>query len=310
MKPEAKVHAALWAGIAGGLVVAALAAVERPARLDRDTVALVDDVPVPRARYEDALAALAAQERGPKLDAARRRALLDALVDEELLVARGLELGLGRADPAARRRLAQLVEEHAVSRDGPLEPSDDELAAFRAAHERELGRSPTYEVEAVLVPGDGAAVEARAEAVAERWRGGESRDQLERELGAPPRVAVPRAPLPDGALREYLGPTAARVASTLEIGEVSDPIRGAGGYRVVRLVARAEGGPRPASEIAEAVRSLWRREARRERVSRYVRELRDGARVDVDTDASDDRHAISSEALARARRARGNGAMD
>ncbi len=65
--------------------------------LPDDVVALVNGTPVRLADYERAVVALASDRREP-LEDEDRRYVLDRLVDEELLVQRGLELGFARLD--------------------------------------------------------------------------------------------------------------------------------------------------------------------------------------------------------------------
>ncbi len=64
--------------------------------------------------YERVLAALAADSRNPVDDADKRR-LLDRLIDEELLVQRGLELGLASSDGAVRKAVAGAMIESIVA---------------------------------------------------------------------------------------------------------------------------------------------------------------------------------------------------
>src|SRR5262249_59790115 len=63
-------------------------------------------------------------------DEALRRHVLDRLIDEELLVQRGLELGLARVDPRVRRELAAAVVTEAVTEGDHGEPTADDLRAF------------------------------------------------------------------------------------------------------------------------------------------------------------------------------------
>ncbi|HKA14867.1 MAG TPA: peptidylprolyl isomerase, partial [Myxococcota bacterium] len=85
--------------------------------------------------------------------------------------------------------------------------------------------------------------------------------------------------LPIAKLREYLGPTAAHAAESLDVGAASDPQRSASGYHVLVLLDRSPGGAPPLSEVSEQVRAELRRRASERALRSYLDDLR--ARADV-----------------------------
>ena len=97
--------------------------------LPADTVARINGVPIRAEEYRRALDAVAGDRRDEP-DEALRRHVLDRLIDEELLVQRGLELGLARVDPRVRRELATAVVAEAVTEGDQGEPTRDDLQAF------------------------------------------------------------------------------------------------------------------------------------------------------------------------------------
>jgi len=99
----------LLAGLALGAALGASGIVLRPASdaLPDDALAVVGEAVVLRADYDRALSSLEAQ--GRPVDVAARRRLRDRLVDEELLVQYGVELGLVGSDPRVRSTLSAAV---------------------------------------------------------------------------------------------------------------------------------------------------------------------------------------------------------
>jgi len=77
--------------------------------------------------------AVATDKRDP-LTAEDRAHVLERLIEEELLVQRGLTLGLARQDRRVRADLTATVIDGVVSDASEGEPSDDELTAFYAAN--------------------------------------------------------------------------------------------------------------------------------------------------------------------------------
>jgi len=99
----------------------------------------------------------------------------------------------------------------------------------------------------------------------------------------------PVAPVPTGlvqasVLRTYLGPTAARAAMDLEIGDVSEPLKASGGFYVVRLREIAKAERPPLKSVRDGVRALVLQERRRKRVDEAVAQLRSRGGVTINED--------------------------
>jgi len=232
--------------LAGGMLVGAAAAVFYIARVPDKAVPVgdvaiwVNDRPISRESYGQALAAVAGDRKDGKLRAEDRQRVFDRLVDQELLIDRAIELGLHERDPQIRNQLTTAMIDFLV-----LQAADDARAAresdLREFHRREsfrFERNPVYRI----------AVEGSA------------------------------MPLPDGFLlakeiEQRLGPTAASKVTELEMG-ASATIASPSGDVVVTLLERRGGGVAPFEEAHEAVEAAYLR-ARSEAA---VREFLDAAR--------------------------------
>jgi parvulin-like peptidyl-prolyl isomerase len=274
----------LIGGAALGAVLAA-AGLSAPSgeRLPADVVAVVNDAGIRRDDYARMVEAVAADRREP-LSAEDRQRVLDRLIDEELLVQRGLALDLPRVDRRVRADLTQTVIDGIASQAGDREPSDDELRAFYESHRDFFAGPGRLRVRQVFVrvtaPSDPAAL-ARADQAAQRLRAGEALDAVQAALGDPPLAPLPDTALPPGKLRDYLGPTALRRALELEIGEVSDPVRSGTGYHVLQVVERQPDAAPEFADIRPQVLSELRRQEGEEALRRYLDELRGGAEIRV-----------------------------
>jgi parvulin-like peptidyl-prolyl isomerase len=274
--------------VAGALVGAALAAAGLTASahsgaLPAGVVALVNGQPIGTEDYARMLQAVASDKRDP-LSADDRQHVLDRIIEEELLVQRGLDLGLARQDRRVRADLITTVIDGVVSDANEREPSDDEVAAFFTANRDFFAGPGRIRVRQVFVrvttPSDPAA-QARAEEAARRLRGGESFDAVAAALGDPPLSTLPDAPLPPSKLRDYVGPTALRAALELGVGEVSDPVRSGTGYHVLQVVERQPDAVPALDEIRPQVVAEFRRRAGERALREYLDELRASATVVV-----------------------------
>jgi parvulin-like peptidyl-prolyl isomerase len=252
--------------------------------LPADLVARVNGQPIRSDEYERLLAALDADRRAPIDDAARRH-VLDRLIDEELLVQRGLDLGLVRRDRRLRAGVTGAVIASVVGAPGQDEITDKQLQAFyeeNGAFFRRTGRLRVRQI-FIRADGDGASSRSldRAREAARRWRAGEDFASLSAALGDAPLAPLPDALLPAAKLRDYLGPTVARAALELGGGEISEPIRSGGGFHVVQVVERDDGTLAPFAEVREQVRAEYRRRADERALRAYLDDLRRDAEIVV-----------------------------
>lgn len=274
----------LIAGLLAGLAAALFGLIgsDRTAdRLPPDAVARVGGDLIPRAAYEQALAAVAADKREP-LTAADRRRILERLVDEALLVRHGLDLDLVRRTPALRDRLVTTVLQN-VRAEADARGFDE--AALRAFHERHAGRfrgPDLLHLRVLRVPD-----RVRAEAALAAWRGGAGFEDLRAGYDSGG-VPVPDGPLPAGKLRDYLGPAPVDAAAGLDAGEIGGPVPVAGGYVVLKLVARRAADTPPFAEVEEAVRHEMRRRAAEALLEERLTALRERYRIVVADDPADD----------------------
>jgi len=278
--------ALLALGAAVGLAVAAAGLVSAPRgapSLPDDAIATVNGALVRRADYDRALGALASDRRGGLADGDKRR-VLDRLVDEELLVQRAFELGLAQRDRRVRSDLVTAVLEAVTNEADQHEATDAEVERFFAENRDYFTAPGRMQVEQVFVRAAGdldPEALARAREAAARLAAGESAESVQRDVGPGPVAPLPNGLLPAAKLREYLGPAALDALRGLPGGAVAEPVRAAGGYHVLRLVA-AEPGTVPSLEaVRDEVRAELRRRAGDDALRRYLAELRGRAQIRV-----------------------------
>ena len=253
-----------------------------------DAVAMVNGETVAREEYERAIAALTVDRRSPLADAERRH-VVDRLVDEELLIQRALDLELVRRDRRLRGELVSVMVQSVVSEVADVEPTEAELAAFYAANRdyfAEPGRVRLRQIVIDAGPDANGGGLSRALAGRARLLAGAPFERVRDELGAVEIAPLPDALLPPAKLREYLGPTAARAALELSPGDVSEPVRSATGYHVLKLVEREAARVPTLDEVEAEVRAEYRRRAGEQALRRYLDELKRSAVIRVAADAS------------------------
>ena len=272
----------LAVGATLGLAAALWGALGQPGfgRPGRDAIATVEGVDVSRADYERALGALAADKRTPLTTADARRAL-DRLIDEELLVQRGLDLGLGTSDLAVRKAVVDAMVQFAAAGTAGRKPDEDELRAFYAGRPGLVRTAPQVRVHVVSFPsGDRDSVEAMRAAL----RSGRDFDGAARSAGGEA-VIVPDMLLPAQKLGDYAGPAVRDAAIALKPGEAAGPIDAGGVPTFVLSLDRRDGSAPPFEAVRDVVAEEWRRRQAEMALDQYLAGLRRTAKIRYASDA-------------------------
>ncbi len=274
--------ALLAIGAIVGLAAALWGALGQPGLRDlhTDAVATVDDVAIARADYERALGALAADKRSPLTRADQRRAL-DRLIDEELLVRRGLDLGLGTSDLAVRKALVEAMVQFASAEAAGRDPDEQELRRFHAERPELLQSAPGLRVKVVNFPSRDA---AQVAAMRGALRAGRDFDAAALAAGAEA-VVVPDVLLPSARIAGYAGPTVADTALALAPGDVAGPLDIAGVPTFVQLREGRAGTVPPFDQVRDLVAEEWRRRQAEAALSQYLAQLRRQSRIRYAADA-------------------------
>jgi len=286
MRARGSVLLAIGAGAGVALAATGLVAssVTRGRGLPPGAVARVNGALVRGDDYTRSLDALERDRRAGR-EPADRRLVLDRLIDEELLVQRGLELGLARQDARVRRDLTGAVIDAVVTEQEDEKPSEADLEAFYERERDFFARSGRLRVRQLWcragTAADAPSAEARARAAAASLRAGEDFAGVRARLGDPEIAPLPDALLSPAKLLDHLGPTALRAALELEAGAVSDPVRSATGYHVLQVIEREAEWVPPRAEIADEVVAEYRRRRGERALRAYLDGLRARAEVEI-----------------------------
>jgi peptidyl-prolyl cis-trans isomerase SurA len=263
------------------------------------------------------VAAVQAAKIGPdKIEAFLRdnnARILQEAVDDLLIIQRADDLGFKDPGPYVKEAIDQIKKENNLPTDEALreqlrregmtlddlkrsvarsmlkrqvlhkelEPkvtiAEADVKADYDARKEEYTRPATVHLQEILISGDDA--RARAIEVVTRARAGEDFAELARSLSASPTRGA-GGDLGSVNLKE-LSPAIQKAAGPLQPGEVSDPVAGADGFRLLKLVSRTESGLIPLEEVKAQIRQRLMETRGNKAYDDYVDGLRKNAIVDV-----------------------------
>jgi hypothetical protein len=259
----------LLAGAMIGLVVAGYGILRQtdPATdLPDSAIAAVNDTLIRRDAYERAL------ERMPTEDAFTAANLIEQLVDEELLVQRGVALGMTSTDLTVRAAIINSLVASITAEADAASPSDDTLEQHLADNAERFSFTARLHVEAW---------QSEAEPVAQAFISA-LRDDGTADTG---NDIAPIPDLPAGLvdiemLRNYLGPAISAAAAEMPVGSSALFAR-RGRWIVIRVVDKQREAVTDLASIRNRVLLDYRRSLADDMLSDYVDDLRQRADIRI-----------------------------
>ena len=234
-------------------------------------IAVVNGARIEEADYRRGVEALAADKRSP-LSQADRAHVLRRMIEEELLIQRGVSIGLLGSDRGVRAAIASAMIDSILADVAGESPTERELRAFHAENLAYFALPARVRVEALYFAGPDAP--ERAGAALAALRAGEPIEGVRERLGDRDLVALPDALLPATKLRDYLGPSVTAAALRLAPGQPSEPISTPDGYYLLRVREREGVRERSFEELRPQLEAEYARRAGDRALRGYLEDLR------------------------------------
>ncbi len=231
--------ALLALGAVAGLIMAASGLVERrsPAtsELPANAIARVGGQIITQERYSQVLNDLAADKRAP-LSAADRQFVIDRLIDEELLIQRGMELGLAESSPRIRKALASAVISQLTAEAEANLPDEEALRDLYDSDPDFFTSTARYRLHWLRIPAADEAAKLKAEEAYRQLSSGAVLAEVMQMTGLEHESILPDTLLPLSKIIDYLGPALAARVSMLKPGEYTKPMAGNGEIHILKLL--------------------------------------------------------------------------
>ncbi len=225
----------------------------------------------------------------------QRERVLEDMIDEELMVQRGLEADLASYDPEVRQALVNGVELQIFADVLAQQPTDEQLKSYYETHRNRYVRDGIMMMRDLVVPVEGSRTPDQATQVARDAVAGFRRsktidhalvDSLLKQYGlSDSRKLLDSGHIDTGNIFDFsakarLDPNVFTAATRLQPGQVSEPIVAAdGGVHVVVMIQRAPPLQRQYADVGNEVWADLKKEAQTQVRSANVKYLRSKANI-------------------------------
>lgn len=261
----------LAVGALAGLVAAGIGILRQATAdgdLPADVIASVNDTMIGREVYERALARLGARD----LSHNDRGRMIERLVDDELLVQRGVELGMTQSDTEVRAAIVNSLVASITAEADAANPDDDTLQAYLDDNAERFSYTSGLQVEAWQTD-----IEPLAQSFVSSLR--ETGDAAANDdIQAMPGLGDELLPVEE--LRDHLGPAITAAAAEMPDGSSAVFAR-RGRWLVVRVVAKERSYVSDLGPIRNRVLLDYRRYLADTMLRDYLDGLRDRADIRV-----------------------------
>jgi len=276
-------------GALAGLVLAATGLVDRwsgpgsqpGGSLPGFAVARVGETYIPRSRYVELLSDLETDKRTP-LTAEDRQFVLSRLIDEELLILRGMELGLPESSPPIRKAIAAAVIAQVATESDAMPPGEDALRQLYESDSEFFATTGRYQVRWWRLPGVAEDSALKAAAALAQLNMNVAAEEVERSSGMKREMILPEQMLPLSKIADYLGPELAQHVPAIEAGHYSLPIEADGSTNILFVVDRQAGALPDFEQLRPLLEAEYIRRAGDQALRDYLAWLRERTPVTVD----------------------------
>ena len=264
----------LGIGLIIGILLAALAIVEKNNITDQNWAAKIEDQLIPYERYQMQLEGLARDKRSP-LTNQDKEYVLERMIEEELLIKRAIDLGMLENNPMARGTIVQQMIKNIVTEGSRIEPQENELIEFFQENIGFFTKANRLRVRQIYFSQDDFADEAfiKANDAFIRLNKGENFEEVAIS-GSKSALKIPDTLMNLSKVREYIGPSLMREAQLLKPGYSSAPNKVSGGYKIIYLVDREDAIQPEYSNIRSAVLSEFLKRRDDQSLRKYLDNLK------------------------------------
>ncbi len=231
-------------------------------------VAKIDERAISKEKYEIYLESIA-QSRKTGLIESDPENILERMIDEELLIQRGIDLGLIENDSEIRSAIIQKMIASIIAETNDLRISRQDLEDFYSVNKDLFTPSPKLQLLKLSFDGNKKASGDQARNLLVAGNLSAAKLLAKNEV-----ISLPNILLPAMKIREYIGPSLTKIALGLEEGEVSNLIELEGNFHLLVPLQKIISSAPEFDDVYQEVESEYIRFKGEEMLDEYLDDLR------------------------------------
>ena len=231
-------------------------------------VAKIDERAISKEKYEMYLESIAQSRKTGLIDSDPDN-ILERMIDEELLIQRGIDLGMIENDSEIRSMIIQKMISSIISETNDLRISRQDLEGFYSANKDLFTPSPKLQLLKLSFDGSKQIAGEQARDLLIQGNLAGAKLLAENEV-----ISLPNVLLPAMKIREYIGPSLTQKALSLEEGEVSELIDLDGRLHLIVPLQKIISSAPKFEDVYQQVESEFIRFKGEELLDEYLDDLR------------------------------------
>ena len=231
-------------------------------------VAKIDDRAISKEKYEIYLESIAQSRKTGLIDSDPDN-ILERMIDEELLIQRGIDLGMIENDSEIRSAIIQKMIGSIIAETNDLRISRKDLEGFYSVNKDLFTPSPKLQLLKLSFDGNKKVAGERARDLLIQGNLAGAKLLAENEV-----ISLPNVLLPAMKIREYIGPSLTQMALSLEEGEVSELIEVDGSFHLLVPLQKIISSAPEFNDVYQEVESEFIRFKGEELLDEYLEDLR------------------------------------
>lgn len=247
---------------------------DKKQKLSDDVVALVDNHPILKSDLDLALKALS-MNKDNQITSEQIQLVKDRLIDEQLLLQRGIDLDLHQTSNPIRKLIVNSMIDNILSENNDFLIDDKNLKKFYNDNISFFLPSKELRLKLIFLKFRSQEEdEKRLDTIRERLINGDDFDIVSKEEGDTYLPKIPDTFLPERKLKDYIDPNLVKNAFNLKDGQITSEIETDKGYSFLYLVESEKGEPLPFENMRDKIKSEYKRRKDEEALLNYIEWLR------------------------------------
>ena len=231
-------------------------------------IAKIDERAISKEKFETYLESIAFSRKTGLIESDPEN-VLERMIDEELLIQRGIDLGMIENDSEIRGMIIQKMISSIVSETNDLRISQEDLEEFFSKNKDLFIPSPKLRLLKLSFDKSMIDIANIARDLLINGNLQEAKSLAENEV-----IRLPNALLPSMKIREYIGPTLTQIALSLEEGEVSELIEQDDKLHILVPLKKIIANAPPLGDVYQQVETEFIRFKGEQMLDEYLEDLR------------------------------------